>query len=164
MPSSLTVLTLLADTVCLGSQPPEIREMAKRIVPKVRIAGDAEFFAAWNLDYPGLDEAKTAVDRGDYERAKVALKAYFIERRKPRWRANHWEMPTKPQGKASEHSHYQKAEEACAHRFHDWQFGDRIAWNCYPMKKPSTAGWSPCAKGWARWSAPAPPLWCAAAP
>ena len=126
MPSSLTVLTLLADTVCLGSQPPEIREMAKRIVPKVRIADHAEFFVAWNLDYPGLEVVKAAVDGGDYERAKVALKAYLIQRRKPRWRGNHWEIPAKPQGKASEHSNHQKAEEARAHRFHDWQFGDKI--------------------------------------
>ena len=33
-----------------------------------------------------------------------------------------------------------------------------------PDEEASTAGWSRCAKGWERWSAPAPPLWCAAAP
>ena len=117
------VLVWVTNMVCLGSQPPEIREMAARIAPQVRIADDVDFFAAWDLDYAGMEAVKAAVDGADYARAKVELKAHFLQRREPRWRNNHWEMPAAPRGKASTHSLYKKAEEACAHRFRDWHFG-----------------------------------------
>ena len=122
-----------------GSQPPEIRALAKRVVPKVRIATDAEFFAAWDLDRPGLEAVKAAVANGDYSQAKAALKGYFLNRRKPLWRTNHWQMPTNATGRPEQHTLYKQAEDALAHRFYDWQFGEKIDWNCYPMRTPAGA-------------------------
>ncbi len=136
--TSLIVLSLSAYTVAQAKPPPEIREMALRIAPEVRIASDAEFFDAWNLDYPGMRTVKIAVEAGDYQRAKVALKAYFLGRRKPPWRINHWKMPAKPGGKAERHSLYQKGEEILAHKFSaggfDVDFGEKIEWNHFPLK------------------------------
>jgi len=124
--------------ICCGTQaePPEIRAMAERLVPKVNIDGDAEFFAAWDLDYPGLEAVKAAVEADTYRKAKVELKKYFLVRRKPRWRINHWQMPNKPRGKPEEHSKYKQGEDVLAHRFRGYQFGKKIDWNCYPKKRP----------------------------
>lgn len=119
-----------------ATQPPEIRAMAERLVPKVRVGDDADFFAAWNLDYPGMEAVKAGVEAGDLAATKAALKEYFLDRRRPKWRSNHWEMPTKPKGRAEEHSRYQQGEEILAHKFSGYQFGEKIDWNCYPKKKP----------------------------
>jgi hypothetical protein len=89
---------------------------ARQIVPQVRIHDDADFFAAWNLDYPGLEAAKAAVQAGDYAQAKIALKAYFRKRRQPKWHINHWEMPAQPQGSAQDSPDYELAEAIVAHR------------------------------------------------
>ena len=51
--------------VCMAGHPVKLRHMANRIVPKVRLADDADFFAAWNLDHPGMEKAKAAVLRSD---------------------------------------------------------------------------------------------------
>ena len=130
----LTLLLMVCHAV--ESQPPEIRTMAERLVPEVNIHGDEEFFAAWNLDYAGLEAVKAAVEAGDYAKAKVALKEYFLARRKPKWRTNHWQMPAKPRGKPEDHSKYKQGQDVLGHRFRGHQFGDRIDWNCYPRKRP----------------------------
>ena len=66
-----------------------IRAMAERLVPKVRVEDDGAFFAAWDLDYAGMEKVKEAVQAGDLAAAKVALKDYFLQRRSPKWRLNH---------------------------------------------------------------------------
>ncbi len=115
--------------------------MAERIVTKVAIDSDAEFIDAWNLEWPGLERVKDAVDMKDYGRAKSALKAYFLQRREPKWKINHWDIPVAPQGQADEHPSYVKAEEILAHRFSgggfDVDFGEQIQWNHFPLKLPN---------------------------
>jgi len=115
--------------------------MAQRIAPTVRISNDQGFFAAWNLDLPGLATAKQAVEAGDFATAKVALKDYFLRRRQPAWTINHWDMPKTAKGKAAQHSQYRAGEEILAHRFsgggHTVDFGDRIDWNHFPLKLPN---------------------------
>ena len=122
-------------------QPPEIQSLAAQIVTKVAITSDAEFFDAWNLDWPGLAKVKRAVEAGDYNTAKAALKEYFLQRRKPAWKINHWEMPEQARGKAEKHSSYKHGEEILAHRFSaggfDVDFGDKIQWNYFPLKLPN---------------------------
>ncbi|MBI3945080.1 MAG: alginate lyase family protein [Armatimonadetes bacterium] len=119
-----------------AAQPPEVAEMAARTVPKVRIADDREFFDAWNLEYPGMEAVKAAVRAGDLAAGKVALKEYFLQRRQPRWRLNHWEMPATRQGSAGEHPKFREGEDVLAHRFDGYEFGEKIDWNCYPRKYP----------------------------
>lgn len=60
------LFTLLCVSIAMAAQPPELAEMAKQIVPKVRIANDAELFAAWNLDSPGLETVKARVEAEFY--------------------------------------------------------------------------------------------------
>ena len=127
---------LLTWGVCLASQPPETAALAKRLVPQVRVADDREFFAAWNLDFPGLAAVKAAVAAGDLAAAKGALKQHFMDRRSPQWRFNHWDMPTQAQGPAEQHRNYPEGQEVLAHRFNGHQFGETIDWNCYPKSKP----------------------------
>ncbi|NOZ23490.1 MAG: hypothetical protein GXP25_20635 [Planctomycetes bacterium] len=121
-----------------GGQPPEIRKLAARIVPKVRLVDDAAFFAAWNLDYPGMEQVKAAVEARDYAKAKGALKEYFLQRRKPEWKINHWNMPKKPKGKPEQHSRFKQGEDILAHKFsgggHEVEFGEKIDWNYFPLK------------------------------
>jgi hypothetical protein len=122
----------------MAARPPEVKAMAQRIVTKVGIADDAEFFAAWKLDSPGMEGVKEAVDGGDFAKARVALKEYFLNRRQPEWRINHWGMPKTPKGKAAQHSKYKAGEDILAHRFsgggHKVDFGERIDWNYFPLK------------------------------
>lgn len=132
----LVVLLLFTCHTAAATQPAEVRAMAERLVPKVRVEDDAAFFAAWDLDYAGMEKVKEAVQAGDLAAAKVALKEYFLQRRSPKWRINHWQMPTKPRGKPEQYSKYEEGEEILAHRFGGYQFGERIDWNCYPKKRP----------------------------
>lgn len=133
---SLSLLPVVS--ACSAGQPPEIREMAQRIVPTVRLADEHEFFAAWDLGRPGLEQVREAVSKGDLAAAKGSLKAYFLQRRHPRWRVNHWDMPAKPRGSPEQHSRFKGGEEVLAHRFsgggHDVDFGDRIDWNYFPIR------------------------------
>ena len=71
MQAPAVLLTLLVASVAMAAQPPELVEMAKRIVPRVRIANDAEFFAAWNLDFPGMEAVKARVAAGEFAGASV---------------------------------------------------------------------------------------------
>ncbi|MBT3374966.1 MAG: alginate lyase family protein [Lentisphaerae bacterium] len=129
-------ITLLLCLSARATQPSEIRAMATQLVPKVRVGDAADFFAAWDLERPGMAAVKAAVAAGELTQAEAALKEYFLERRQPEWRLNHWEMPKKPKGRAEEHSRYQQGEEVLAHVFDGHQFGEMIDWNCYPKKKP----------------------------
>lgn len=136
-------IMLTAALLCSGAharQPAEVAEMARQIVPKVAIDSDEEFFAAWDLDFPGMEAVKAAVEAGDYSAAKVALKQYFLDRREPQWRRNHWEMPAEPQGAAQDHSLYEAGEKVLAHHFEAGgftvQFTDGIDWNYFPKTLP----------------------------
>ncbi len=137
----LVVLFLASQPAVHATQPLEIRTMAEQIVTKVAIDSDAEFFDAWNLDWPGFGRVKDAVDANDYDRAKSALKDYFLQRRQPKWKINHWDMPVVLQGPADEAPGYGKGEEILAHRFSgggfDVDFGEQVEWNHFPLKLPN---------------------------
>lgn len=120
--------------------------MATQIAPKVRLVDDTDFFDAWDLDWPGMERVKAAVEQQDFEAAKIALKQYFLQRRQPTWRVNHWEMPAAAQGEPKQHSKFREGEEILAHRFSgggfEVDFGETIDWNYFPLKfadgKPDT--------------------------
>lgn len=148
-----TMLSLAAMAVVMavpfpatGAQPKEMRVMARGIAPRVRLVDDADFFAAWSLDTIGMEAVRTAVEAGEYTTAKRELKAYFLGRREPTWKINHWEMPTKPRGPAKRHSRYAEGERILEHKFSgggfEVDFGDKIEWNHFPLKfadgKPDT--------------------------
>ena len=121
---------------CLA-RPAEIDALAKQIVARVAIRNDAGFFAAWNLEHPGLEAVRAAVEVGDYAAAKVELKAYFLRRREPQWKISHWDMPVKPKGRPEQHSKFKQAEDVLGHRFsgggHEKDFGEKIDWNYFPL-------------------------------
>ena len=114
--------------------------LAEQIVPKVRIEDDAELFSLWDLDRPGMEAVRSAVEAGDFDAAKAALKAYFLVRRVPRWGVNHWEMPAEPLGRGEDHPRFRQGEDVLAHRFSSHGFtvdyGETIDWNYFPLKTP----------------------------
>lgn len=138
---SLTLVLLLPRLVVLAGQPEELRAWAKQIVAKVAIDNDAEFFDAWNLDWPGMEGVRDAVASKDYDQAKTALKDYFLQRRKPRWKINHWDMPEVAHGQAPAHSRHEQGQAILAHRFShggfDVDFGEKIEWNHFPLTLPN---------------------------
>ncbi|MFO7946560.1 MAG: heparinase II/III family protein, partial [Armatimonadota bacterium] len=135
------ILLSLICAVAMAAHPPEVKKVADEVVTEVAIDGDAEFFAAWNLEYPGLEAVKTAVENEDYDAAKVALKEYFLQRREPQWRISHWEMPEEPRGNAEDHSAYGEGEQILEHKFsgggYEVDFDDEIDWNYFPKKLPN---------------------------
>jgi hypothetical protein len=142
MQSGVTALLALAiGGLAFAARPGEIEEMAHRTVAKVAIDSDEEFFDAWDLGWPGMEEVKAAVEAGDYDAAKAALKEYFLRRREPVWKINHWEMPAELKGKAEDHSLYKKGEQILAHQFSgggfEVDFGEKIDWNYFPLKLPN---------------------------
>lgn len=146
MRASILLLTATLSHAALAAQPPEVAEMAREVVPEVAIDSDEEFFAAWDLDHPGMEAVKAAVEAEDYPAAKVALKHYFLARREPPWKLNHWEMPEEPAGEATDYSQYDAGERILAHQFEgggfEVDFGEKIDWNYFPKKladgKPDT--------------------------
>lgn len=58
---------------------------------------EADFFAALNLDYPGLEAVKAAVARKDLTAAKAAWLAHLKARAKPRWHIDWHDRPTERQ-------------------------------------------------------------------
>ncbi len=124
-----------------AARPAEMTEMAEQIVTQVAINSDAEFFDAWDLDRPGMEAVKAAVETEDYAAARVALREYFVQRREPVWRLNHWDMPAEAQGNAEDHSLFGKGEDVLAHKFagggFEVDFGEKIDWNYFPLKLPN---------------------------
>ena len=141
MQSPVLLLCISIPTLAMAAQPQELKDMAQRIAPRVRVDDDAAFFAAWNLDCAGMEAVRAAVDAGDYARARAELKAYFLRRRAPKWKINHWRMPAKPKGPAAKHSRYGEGEKVLAHQFSGGgfsvDFGDKIDWNYFPKKLPN---------------------------
>jgi len=109
------------------------------LAPKVDIATDAEFFAAINLDYPGLEKVKAAVAVGDSAKAKEELLSYYRRRKSVNWFLNPWERPAKPAKTSS--SLLKKADLVMRRRFshgiyeENWE-GREIDWNYNPLKLP----------------------------
>lgn len=141
---NMAIAAGLIVTACGGAwgAPPEaMRQLAREVVTQVAINSDEEFFDAWNLDWPGMEAVKAAVEAQDYQAAKVALKQYMLQRRQPRWHMNHWEMPATPQGAPETHSLYANAERVLNHHFivdgFEVQFGEKIDWNYLPLKLPN---------------------------
>jgi len=110
------------------------------LVAKVDIASDAEFFAAINLDYPGLDKVKMAFAAGDCAKAKEELLAYYRQRKSVKWFVNPWERPAKPT-KASA-TLLKKADIVMRRRFSTGTYEEsweerEIDWNYNPLKLPN---------------------------
>ena len=76
---STAVLTCYVDDVeLLQGDPDALAEKGPRM-------SDAEFFAALDLDAPGLAGVRAAVKAGDLPAAKQALAAHLRARKNPRW-------------------------------------------------------------------------------
>ncbi|NLX99423.1 MAG: hypothetical protein GXY83_25080 [Rhodopirellula sp.] len=137
----LLILGLWTPVGTFGQSPDQdMRKWAERIVPRVRLTDDEAFFAAWDLSRPGMEAVKAAVEVRNLDRAKTELKGYFLNRRQPPWRVNHWEMPAKARGDAPRHSKYRAGEDVLAHKFSaggfEVAFGPKIDWNYFPLKLP----------------------------
>ncbi len=59
---------------------------------------DEEFFHALNLDYPGLEQVKAAVQQQDWPAAKAAFKKHLQNRKRPVWHFD-WRARPKSSGK-----------------------------------------------------------------
>lgn len=131
-------VTMTVCLVCSGTQAPDLRREALALVPSVPLADNAAFFDVWDLTHPELATVREAVERRDYDAAKVALKAYFLQRRSPHWRIKHWAKPAVPKGQPDQHSKYKQGEDLLAHRFegggHAVDFGEKIDWNYFPIR------------------------------
>jgi hypothetical protein len=70
-----------------------------RLVPMPRAQGprlsDEEFFGLLDLNWPGLEKVRAAVEDRDWEKAKAELLAYYRAREKPRWYFDWREGPRK---------------------------------------------------------------------
>lgn len=89
---------------------------------------DAEFFEVMNLDYPGLEQVKTAVQAGDIQAAKERFREYFLARRDVRWSRNWWERPELPATRPNT----RRGDEALRHIYtfdgKSYELGDDIDW------------------------------------
>ncbi|MCD4824917.1 MAG: heparinase II/III family protein, partial [Phycisphaerae bacterium] len=62
-------------------------------IPKsapIRVAGEADFFAALDLNRPGMENAKKAVAASDWPAAKKAMLDYMRSRKNPRFIVDRW--------------------------------------------------------------------------
>lgn len=57
---------------------------------------DEELFAAFDLDYPGLEEVKASVGQGEWTKAKQALLRYFETRTNVRYFYDYRALPLRP--------------------------------------------------------------------
>ena len=103
------------------------------IGPRIR---DAEFYQALDLDLPGLESVREAVQQGDYAAAEHALAAYYRKRTAPRWRVMWTDMPGP--GKRPRFFDTTRADNALKHLLTSvsipYQFGERIDWSVNPTK------------------------------
>jgi len=90
---------------------------------------DAEFFAALDLDLPGLEAVKNRTEAEDWPAAKAAFREYFLARRDVRWFDNWWERPPLPQKRPST----TRADETLDHIYNfdrgRYELGPDIDWN-----------------------------------
>ncbi len=99
---------------------------------------DAEFFSRINLDYPGLNQVKQAVTRGDYAAARQAYATFQRERSTPEHKFPRQLPRDYPSNKRKESSN--PAEKALQNRFtsvgYEYHFADGdIDWLFNPTDK-----------------------------
>lgn len=97
---------------------------------------DEDFFAALDLDRPGLEAVKTAVVAADYAAARAALVRYYEARQSPRHYRSWADRPAEDQRPASYNT--SAADKVVAHLLSSCgvahQFGERIDWSINPTK------------------------------
>jgi hypothetical protein len=96
--------------------------------------GDADFFAALDLELPALTEVKAAVAAGDYPKARQALARHLRARELPRW---HFDWRARPQyAQRPAGVDTREADEVVAHLLPSvgvpHQFGPHIDWSINP--------------------------------
>lgn len=100
---------------------------------------DEEFYAALDLDRPGLEAVKAAAAKRDYPAAATALAAYLRARTSPRWFDDYRERPQDPTPRYNTTA----ADKALAHQFNmintPWQAGPRIDWSYNAMTQGESA-------------------------
>ena len=96
----------------------------------VSIMTDKDFFDALNLDYPGLQEVRESVNKGNYRRAKDKYVTYIKNRKTPKWYFD-WRDFSSPSNRNP------KAKTGYADRYANnellscgvwYKFGDKIDW------------------------------------
>ena len=97
---------------------------------------DAEFYQQLDLERPGLEAVREAVQKEDYQAAEHALAAYYRKRVTPRWRVMWDQMPT-PDKRPKEYD-TTRADNTVKHLLTSvsvpHQFGERIDWSINPTK------------------------------
>jgi len=73
---------------------PELRDEGVGHARRGPLASDKDFFAALNLDFPGLEATRAAVTKGDLDAAKAAWLDFRRTRSQPRWRLEY--RPDRP--------------------------------------------------------------------
>lgn len=94
-----------------------------------------EMFSHLKPDYPGLENVHAALEKGDREKAKVALAQYFRTRGKPKWELTWGELPEA--GNEQAKKIIERAEQVMAHYLDFYkgiphQFGEEIDWRYNP--------------------------------
>lgn len=127
-PALVTVLFLAAVLSACAAETPSAPAQGPRMT-------DAEFFAALNLDYPGLEETKSAVRSGDLAAAKHEFAEHIRHRTKPVWTFDPYSRPkhdSRPDGVNTDAADSVLRHEITFNHFTK-QFGDEIDWTCDPM-------------------------------
>ncbi len=101
---------------------------------------DEEFFQALNLDYPGLEAVKAAVEAGDLDAAKHAYAEHLRTRETPRWTVD-WH--DRPEPKPADQVNTRVADLALEHKF-SWggdifDLGEDIDWSQNQMTEGESA-------------------------
>ena len=96
---------------------------------------DGELFGILNLDYPGLEKVRAALEAGNLVLGKQELADYFRHRQKPVWKFDAHARPkhdSRPDGVNT-----QDADRFLKHEMYSqshWQqFGDQIDWHLNPI-------------------------------
>ncbi len=104
-------------------------------VPGPRVT-DELFYSQLDLEKPGLEAVRDAVQKKDYTAAEHALASYYRQRTTPRWRVMWDQMPT-PDKRPKEFD-TTKADNTVKHLLTSvnvpHQFGERIDWSINPTK------------------------------
>ncbi len=97
---------------------------------------DEQFYSQLDLERPGLEMVREAIQNGDFATAEHALAAYYRKRTTPRWRVMWDQMPT-PDKRPKEYD-TTRADNAVKHLLTSCsiphQFGERIDWSINPTK------------------------------
>ncbi len=109
--------------------------LAAHLRPGPRLQ-DEEFYRALNLELPGLEQTRAAVQRGDYAAAEHCLAEYFRRRATPRWKIR-WQVMPSP-ARRPKRFDTTKADAVVKHLLTSvgvpHQFGERIDWSINPTK------------------------------